>query len=1849
MSDLVNGSEYETTDDEAAEADTTVTTIKGRGVLGAGRMMTPASSQDTDAPPTVRAPAARTTLAPLVSRLPTPTPSQTLPPTPPVRKTRPRPDTPPRDVVAEFDVPLRSGASPNPRERKTPRLSSSRKGTPAKTRLSVPASSKATALARLAPSTAGSSSAPKPPASTTRTNAAASSSRPSLPARIAPGTAPVRRSKPAKTPAAKRRASTGTSLTTAKTPSLKVSTARFRRSLTPEARKALRGVAVGFLEAEVDISPGDDPLLLHGLEPPLTRTSGSLPKGKVRADTDHFAPRGLGEIDELELPTMTVPDGLGDDDDDDVGHDTFVHVARRQKDRAELPTMPEESETGDPIEDDEVGEDDADADTTLDNPLFADSPRPTRLRVAHAPTLPSAARVESAPAQPSPSPSPQKRVDLTPALFDDAFETPFDPEAGAYERALDGFGSDDDEPVFGAPWAPSSEPKPITIKEDAEDLAQLASSPVPVGTDARVDLHSASPAYGRTGPSPSPGVTEAGTGMVEEDQTVEDASVDEFADADITADNAMFNQDEDDDAVDDIGLAENFAPDVTAEMPDRSVEAEESVKRVDFDESVEADITIENAAFNDTVQLVKDVDSAAEVGAEVEQAVPIDVHDPVAPSVLFSTAGAVPEHNTPGSTALSPPTSGSSPRPALQAPPTPESPIRHALPALSPACTSRLATQNVPLAPLAAQRGAPAPFAELVKSVVFEEATLAAPASPLRSSPLAASQVGLSSPLRNSLRQSRGPFVLLTPTPPEITEATGPAARAPIPLAEDAADELSGSPTAAGTEASPRVASVATLASAASEAEAAYISPPDPALFSEPNDAHSDDLDEGDKTADAETSAWITSSDLDAQVGSTQDVEGTSEDEADDVDYEQRLDTIVAGADIADHAVETATETDEVHERAAVADASDESLHVGDATGDAEGGEPSDEDEEDGSQADRTADAIADDWKASDDEDAAGDEPDAAVDSVYFSDKHDVGALQGDIGEQQAHVEAGAQNQDTAVVAPAAENASVDPKLDEASEHDEAPERNDEEDHTSDMSGSAASEDGERVANEQRFGEQPDAAVNNEHNEQDEQRRAAEHVILRLIDMGVVKIEPDGTETIVSVADDPAAGAPEAGAEAEEQLADVTPATPACPTRTHAATQAIYPALPPAPATPSTTPARPPPPAAALSTPAHAHAHAHAHAVVSTTPDVPPPAHFAPRAHATASEPAEADEDEAHHELNADESDASDVDDDDSAESDVASEPAGKPAHIAPSARAHASPRPRSLHDELADATADRTAAAADCDDDDDSDGADDSFRSVVEVSSLDPRAAARAAAILKLNHAYIEHGVLPDSASSVSHSHSHSQSRRRSRSRTPRVQSRHFETIEAARRLNKDELLYEAELEIVDARRSVTPGPGPVADLAVPAFAFGHDSAYASHRRRSLSVSQFSVATEASVPPFPGGWARTPRAKRKRDDAAAAHAYSPRAVMHTRARSLASTSTWATKSAPAPAPAPARGNRSWGVAEWKRLESTLRAERAAHSAAAAKQSWGWCRPAWDARRVVDAFLAAERARPAGEWSPDVVLLRVLALERRLGTGTGARNDEGGKLAKKARTDGHTHEHDRERDTETEAPSTIKRVMSWVWGKSEAATPTQTPATSLLGKLRRAGGQGDTRVQVDGTSERVEGNDHDDEEQDAEVSDADTAAPVRRHPVVPPAPTIKSARTVVTDISFSGSVSGSTGSRGRRTPVPVLYSSTSFAYPAPSGSSSAFPSAASSSSLGSSYRPSPLAPSHAHAHAHAPAQPIAIPPRPASVKDMVRSFESGGAVARSLEGQRRSLERSQLEGLGRVRLSGFVARPSERE
>ncbi|OCF33848.1 hypothetical protein I316_04560 [Kwoniella heveanensis BCC8398] len=382
----------------------------------------------------------------------------------------------------------------------------------------------------------------------------------------------------------------------------------------------------------------------------------------------------------------------------------------------------------------------------------------------------------------------------------------------------------------------------------------------------------------------------------------------------------------------------------------------------------------------------------------------------------------------------------------------------------------------------------------------------------------------------------------------------------------------------------------------------------------------------------------------------------------------------------------------------------------------------------------------------------------------------------------------------------------------------------------------------------------------------------------------------------------------------------------------------------------------------------------------------------------------------------------------------------------------------RSLQDELLAAAAASTNATRD-EARDAEEAGNESFRSVVEVSSLDPKAAARAAAILKLNHAYIEHGVLSRSKkgdesalTSIRKSTSHSEAEKR-------------------------ELLHEAELEIVDSyRRSQTRSPSRGArELSV---------ARSGMKGRGRSMSVMSFMTEDY--PVPGGYIKTPKAK------VPAQSHQLMQSNRKRQRPVSATRADADESAEKDLAESSKAQKErWGVPEWKTLEKVYRREKELWTKEREVKALpggliAWARRStlgkssssftadkakeWDCARVVEKFLEENENKG---WNREMLELRVKAIERRV--------NQIQEQEQKNRKDSSfkstsiseelaTPANKKQRSTtsrETAAssssylpatplaraagegivpPSTIRRVMGFVWGASKSIT-SQTPGS----------------------------------------------------------------------------------------------------------------------------------------------------------------------------------------------------------
>ncbi|WVN89299.1 uncharacterized protein L203_104520 [Cryptococcus depauperatus CBS 7841] len=322
----------------------------------------------------------------------------------------------------------------------------------------------------------------------------------------------------------------------------------------------------------------------------------------------------------------------------------------------------------------------------------------------------------------------------------------------------------------------------------------------------------------------------------------------------------------------------------------------------------------------------------------------------------------------------------------------------------------------------------------------------------------------------------------------------------------------------------------------------------------------------------------------------------------------------------------------------------------------------------------------------------------------------------------------------------------------------------------------------------------------------------------------------------------------------------------------------------------------------------------------------------------------------------------------------------------------------KSLHDELV--------AAADQSEENDG------LRSVVEVSSLDPKAAARAAAILKLNHSYIEHGILP-------------------RHDLDATSSRNKHSVD------RHELLHEAELEIVAHGRGRSYSLSRATSL--------EQELNMQREEREFSFTSFRTEDY----PIPGGYIKTPAKRARSPQAHRSHGRSHSSIAHV---DLAHTSKNQDKK-----------SKAWGVPEWKRLEKIYREEREIWTKERKTKPLpggviSWARRAtfiasnvvvkkWDIEQVADRFLREEGERSQNsEWARDLVLLRIQAMEKKTSRlkADGISSEEIGTPApKKQRTTdpngtsatplpaiSQLHQA-------VETPSAMNRVFDFVWGKGK--------------------------------------------------------------------------------------------------------------------------------------------------------------------------------------------------------------------
>ena len=250
-------------------------------------------------------------------------------------------------------------------------------------------------------------------------------------------------------------------------------------------------------------------------------------------------------------------------------------------------------------------------------------------------------------------------------------------------------------------------------------------------------------------------------------------------------------------------------------------------------------------------------------------------------------------------------------------------------------------------------------------------------------------------------------------------------------------------------------------------------------------------------------------------------------------------------------------------------------------------------------------------------------------------------------------------------------------------------------------------------------------------------------------------------------------------------------------------------------------------------------------------------------------------------------------------------------------------------------------------------------------------------------------------------------------------MHSARLDKLDASRREDKTELLYEAELGIVSTRRS-----------------------------RSRSMSRFRGISEAPTElPLPGAWNGTPKRKRS---------------AHLQIEAPKTSATW-------------------GVSQWKKLEKVFRAEReiwvTERNVKAMPGGFiGWARmstfgpPAaaavpWDPTRVVDRFLeeqAISEKEQVGDWSRyvlystgwrelmsrDMIYTRVEALERH------AEHRKIKEMSQEERSP-------KKPKTAPAPPSTVRKLFGWVMpSATKSAIPTAPSKGMEKGKGKeKEGGQ----------------------------------------------------------------------------------------------------------------------------------------------------------------------------------------------
>ncbi|ODO08582.1 hypothetical protein L198_00312 [Cryptococcus wingfieldii CBS 7118] len=322
---------------------------------------------------------------------------------------------------------------------------------------------------------------------------------------------------------------------------------------------------------------------------------------------------------------------------------------------------------------------------------------------------------------------------------------------------------------------------------------------------------------------------------------------------------------------------------------------------------------------------------------------------------------------------------------------------------------------------------------------------------------------------------------------------------------------------------------------------------------------------------------------------------------------------------------------------------------------------------------------------------------------------------------------------------------------------------------------------------------------------------------------------------------------------------------------------------------------------------------------------------------------------------------------------------------------------------------------------------ADNSFNSIVEISSKDPQAAARAAALLKMNHKYIEYGILT--------------------SATEQAKEASFASS-SSHRVDKRDLLYEAELDLVSQRRSRSRSTS-----CAPSLAREWEG---TRGEREMSVMSFRTDDF----PVPGGFVKTPMKR-------------PRSPLPPSTLTRYHSNTVQADASVAARRSRSKSSKAWGVHDWKRLEKAFELN---------KEAWlkerevkalpggliSWARrstfgqstvvnevKSWDAEGFVAEFLEGEGERAKREeWNPEQILLRVHALESRSERSKNGNVSTSSLLdlqtpAKKSRVERDSSVSIEVSSVDTPAstsqaaaPSTLKKMFGYVWGRGGSSTET---------------------------------------------------------------------------------------------------------------------------------------------------------------------------------------------------------------